>query len=1362
MTSARPPRRTLGAGVVALALAAGTVPATGLVAPAADPVPVLTTDFSDGTWAPWTQNGDATLSVVDVEGDPALLVAGRAADYDGIKTPPGLLAPGGQYTFTMDVRLAEGTAGSAGVRFVAEPSYTWIGPTTMTADAWTTVTGTYTVPADADPATARVYLGTDALSTGPEAYSYLVDDIAITGTATDGPWTPTPDPSFVPGGATNPVATPVTAARGTGDVAALTFDDGPNPGETDRLLDFLAANELTATFCVIGQNIQAEGGAALLRRMVDEGHTLCNHTTSYADMGAWGEAEIEADLKANLAVIREALGDPAYPVPYFRAPNGSWGRTPGVAVALGMQPLGVVNVINDWETQDEATLTTNLRAALKPGELVLVHDGGGDRTASVAAVETVVGERLAEGWTFGLPAGGVTTTTGPVLVSDFEDGLGPWVPRGDADGDPVVAVTTTQAHGGAQSALVSGRTTQGDGIGVDLTGLVSAGTTYEISAWVRMADGSAADDVWLSLARTAGGTTSYDTVAQLPDVTAGAWSELTATYTVPEGVESAFLYLETSYNGGGSDPFLVDDVTIAPQGAPVVEERTPLKSTVDFPVGVAIDSRETNGAASELLLRHVDQITGENHMKPEAWYDEERAFRTHPEAQALMAFAQEEDLRVYGHTLVWHSQTPAWFFQHEDGTPLTTGEADKALLRERMRTHITSVAEALSTGGGYGLFGSPENPVVAFDVVNEVVSDGRGEADGLRRSEWYRVLGEEFIDLAFRYADEAFNGTYAAPGADRPVTLTINDYNTEQVGKQGRLHDLVERLLARGVPVDAVGHQFHVSLAMPVSALEDAIVAFQDLPVTQVVSELDVTTGTPVTRALLVEQGYYYRDVFRVFREHAEDLFSVTVWGLTDGRSWRSANGAPLLFDDALAAKPAFLGAVDEELPAPLRTALAFAGDVPLDGAATTAPAWAQLPLQEVAGATGFSVRWSPDHLTAHVRVEDGDVEAGDAVTFTVGDATTTVGRDGTVTSGPGTAVASPVEGGWAVVAHLPLAAAAEGDLVAFDVRVTDGATTTGWAGEGDTGTLTLVEPLSVTQVVQAPQAPSVDGVVEAAWATATSFRTEKTVSGATDGARATVRTLWEGDTLYLLAEVADPTLDATGSDPWIQDSVEVFLDAGNVKNGPYRYDDTQIRISYENAVSFGTGDEAFQQARVTSATQVVDGGYVVEAAIGLVDQGGLGTFHGLDVQVNDATAGARTAVTSWADPTGLGYQTTERWGVAELVGPPAEPEPVLDPVVEVSQVIVFGGDRVAVAVTGYRPGTTVDLTLQGLWPSQRVLPLGAVQVGSDGTGTTTVTIPRRAGVGLYAITGTQDDLRAADGVLVLPSRPSWLGSAAR
>ena len=226
------------------------------------------------------------------------------------------------------------------------------------------------------------------------------------------------------------------------------------------------------------------------------------------------------------------------------------------------------------------------------------------------------------------------------------------------------------------------------------------------------------------------------------------------------------------------------------------------------------------------------------------------------------------------------------------------------------------------------------------------------------------------------------------------MTLFINDYNTEQSGKQQRYHDLVERLQARDVPIDGVGHQFHVSLSMPVTALEDAIVAFQDTGLIQAVTELDVTTGTPVTQAKLVDQGYYYRDAFRAFREHADDIFSVTVWGLNDGRSWRNSSGAPLVFDDGMQAKPAYYGIVDEALPAPLRTANVFSADVPAAPGATDAAEWAHLPLIAISADAAFQTRWQSDHLTVFVEVDDAS-NSNDEVTFELNGETVTLGRDG-------------------------------------------------------------------------------------------------------------------------------------------------------------------------------------------------------------------------------------------------------------------------------------------------------------------------------------------------------------------------------
>ncbi|MBX7268776.1 endo-1,4-beta-xylanase [Micromonospora sp. Llam7] len=846
----------------------------------------------------------------------------------------------------------------------------------------------------------------------------------------------------------------------------------------------------------------------------------------------------------------------------------------------------------------------------------------------------------------GPDGGGGGPEPGTVVIdTDFEDGLDGWSPRDSGPGAPTVEITDV-AHGGEAAALVTDRINQGAGIGRDVSGLFEAGVTYEFGAWLRFAEGQPTDQIWLSLASTADGSQSFSTLAQFETVTSTGWTEVTARFTMPVA-DSALLYFETRWQGadvaGNTSDFLIDDIVVRVPEQPVIEDLTGIHETTEFPVGVAIDSRETVGGAAELLTRHFNQITAENHMKPEAWYDDEGAFRPHEQALALMDFARDNDLRVYGHVLVWHSQTPAWFFQDSAGEPLTTSATHQQLLRDRLRTHIFDVAGSLSER--YGAFGSATNPLYAFDAVNEVVSDSGEHADGLRRSEWYRILGESFIDLTFEYADEAFNDVHAVEGSD-PVTLFINDYNTEQSGKQARYRALVDRLLARGVPVDGVGHQFHVSLATPVGSLEAALEAFVDLPVTQAVTELDVTTGTPVTQANLIEQGYYYRDAFRIFRAHTDDLLAVTVWGLTDGRSWRSGNGAPLLFDDTLRAKPAYHGAVDGELPARLRTANVFAGDVALTAGAPTDPTWRKLPLHPVEDTARFQLRWAPEQLTGYVTVTDATVSADDRVSFVLDGETYQVSRDG---GGDVPAVAAERDGGYHLVAHLPLTGAAEGATPTLDVQVSDNGATSGWNTPGAVGTLTLVEELSYLEVRETAGAPVIDGAVDTGWAHATAVTTTKEVSG-TDGAIGKFRTLWRDQTLYVLAEVTDPVVDVSGSDPWTQDSVEIYVDAGNAKNGAYRYDDTQIRINADNVVSFGTGDEAFQAGRLDSAVVRTETGYTVEAAISLLEYGGLDTFHGLDFQVNDASDGARTAIRNWAEQNGVGYQSTARWGVGRLV----------------------------------------------------------------------------------------------------------------
>ncbi len=696
------------------------------------------------------------------------------------------------------------------------------------------------------------------------------------------------------------------------------------------------------------------------------------------------------------------------------------------------------------------------------------------------------------------------TAGGNVLIAtDFEDGLNGWGPRGDGT-NPQVSLTTAGDPRGTQSALVTGRTQAWHGLGHDVTALFAAGSTVHVSAWVKLAPTAdpAVADIRVSVQRDAGGSSSFDTVATVTGVTADTWVEVDASYT-PGPFESALLYFETT---SALSDFMVDDIQVTGSSIEIDPTIPSLKDVIPVPFGVAIDGRETVGSSSELVLKHFSQITPENHMKPEEIQPGEGTF-TFEQADELMQFAKDNGLKVYGHVLVWHSQVGEWMFQDADGNPLTTSPEHQQLLRDRLRTHIFTFADHFRTK--FGEYGA-DNPLVAIDVVNEVISES--EPDGLRRSEWYRILGPDYIPLAFEYARQAF-------GPD--VKLYINDYNTELPAKRQVYYDRVSEWLDAGVPIDGVGHQLHLSLLQPIPQIADTLELFRALPVTQAVTELDVTINTagetwttpPMER--LVEQGYYYRDLFEVLRDHMDVLGAITVWGPTDPRSWRAA-GFPLLFDGNLQAKPAYWGIVDpSQLPTLTRQANVHAGDVPLDDSATAAAEWELLPDTPLGAAgSGFQLRWAADHLTASVSVVDPtDDGAADTVEFFWPDGTLAATRAG----GGSSAVVTSTAAGYQVVAHLAAPGLARGDTLGFDLRVTDGATgsQSSWNdlshGQEDgerLGVLTLIEPVGYVEVPMAATAPVIDGEIDAVWETAPVVSTDVQVEGS-PGATADVRLRW-------------------------------------------------------------------------------------------------------------------------------------------------------------------------------------------------------------------------------------------------------------
>lgn len=192
----------------------------------------------------------------------------------------------------------------------------------------------------------------------------------------------------------------IDSTRHGGKTVSFTFDDGPNPVDTPRLLRVLRKHHVKAVFCLWGDYVEAN--PRLVRAIVAGGHTLCNHSMRHDDMGAWTPERIQVDLEQTSAAIHRAA--PGVPIRYFRAPYGSWGRSPEVAARLGMKSLGWRLAIGDWEPPGTDELVTRLREDVTEGAVVLMHDGPADRGQTVDAVDRVIPLLRADGWRFDRPA----------------------------------------------------------------------------------------------------------------------------------------------------------------------------------------------------------------------------------------------------------------------------------------------------------------------------------------------------------------------------------------------------------------------------------------------------------------------------------------------------------------------------------------------------------------------------------------------------------------------------------------------------------------------------------------------------------------------------------------------------------------------------------------------------------------------------------------------------------------------------------------------------------------------------------------------------------------------------------------------
>lgn len=191
-------------------------------------------------------------------------------------------------------------------------------------------------------------------------------------------------------------------STGTADVA-LTFDDGPDPKWTPRVLEMLRRYHIKATFCVVGVNVDKH--PELIRMIVADGHTICNHTYYHdADLGYLEPDQIRDNLKRTNRAIQRAA--PGTKISYYRQPGGNW--TPAVievAKKLGMSSLHWRVDPQDWLVQRSNSIARSVSAGTTTGSIVLLHDGGGDRTATVDAMRSMLPNLVSRFLLSALPPG---------------------------------------------------------------------------------------------------------------------------------------------------------------------------------------------------------------------------------------------------------------------------------------------------------------------------------------------------------------------------------------------------------------------------------------------------------------------------------------------------------------------------------------------------------------------------------------------------------------------------------------------------------------------------------------------------------------------------------------------------------------------------------------------------------------------------------------------------------------------------------------------------------------------------------------------------------------------------------------------
>ena len=322
----------------------------------------------------------------------------------------------------------------------------------------------------------------------------------------------------------------------------------------------------------------------------------------------------------------------------------------------------------------------------------------------------------------------------------------------------------------------------------------------------------------------------------------------------------------------------------------------------DFLIGTALNTQqieEKDTSAAKLVPEQFSAATPENIMKAEIIHPQWDKYNFDL-ADKMVEYGKKHNILINGHTLIWHSQLPAFARNIKDVDSFKTFFND----------HITTIASRY------------DGKMFSWDVVNEALNE-----DGtMRKSIFLDKLGDDFVTEAFRIAQKA------APNTE----LYYNDYNIEQPKKRAGAIAIIKKIQAAGVRIDGVGIQGHWHLnKIPLKDIEESILEFSALGIKVMFTELDIEVlqrnfqGADVSQrvasnpalnpyvnglpdSVQVQLANDYESLFKLFLKHKDKVTRVTFWGVADGNSWlngwpvRGRTNYPLLFDRQYKPKPAY------------------------------------------------------------------------------------------------------------------------------------------------------------------------------------------------------------------------------------------------------------------------------------------------------------------------------------------------------------------------------------------------------------------------------------------------------------------------